>query len=111
MPLEYNTCAVDQCQSDAGCSNQGYDAVCLPAPMLGRKIRACMWVACRVNGDCDAAPGGYCAPVDDPCCSFPAGLFCVYPGGCRDDSDCPNGYCQPAPEGASCQPGGPICPA
>ena len=111
QPLVYNVCATDQCQDDSPCSSAGYDGVCLPAPMLGRDVRACMPVDCRVNADCTVEPGGYCAPVEDPCCGDAAGLFCVYPSnGCRTSAACPNGYCQPAAEGAHCEPGVPMCP-
>ena len=112
QPLEYNMCGTDQCQSDTICMGGGYDGVCLPAPMLGRQVRACMSVSCRVNADCTAEGGGYCAPIDDPCCNDAAGLYCVYPSnGCRSSADCPSGYCQPSAEGTHCEPGGPACPA
>jgi hypothetical protein len=112
QPLEYNACATDECQDDSPCSGPGYDGVCLPAPMLGRKIRACMTVSCRVNADCTTEPGGICAPVDDPCCGQVSGLYCVYPSnGCRPNAVCRGGFCQRAAAGAHCEPGGPICPA
>jgi len=111
MPEPYNVCATDECTDDSACKGPGYDGICLPAPMLGRKVRSCLSVPCHVNSDCTAEAGGYCAPVDDPCCYAPSGLYCVYPSGCRTDADCPGGYCEPSSAGAQCKPGGPVCPA
>ena len=109
---EYNVCAADLCASDAGC---GADTICAPAGTLGRKVRACVPAACKLDGDCAAEAGGICAPVTDPCCGAPTGLFCVYPSdGCRVNEDCPSGeYCEVAfPEGRShCVSGVPACPA
>ena len=109
QPLDNNVCAVDQCQSDAEC---GAGAFCSSGPMLGRKVRACIPAACRLDSDCAAEAGGACVPVVEPCCGASAGLFCVYPSdGCRSDADCPGGYCQPGLDRATCQEGGPACPA
>jgi hypothetical protein len=61
---------------------------------------------CRFDRDCTAQPGGACVPVVTGCCSEPAGLYCLYPGGCRSNADCKPGeqcatdathaYCAPA---------------
>ncbi len=114
----HNQCAVDQCSKDADCAA---DRICALAGTLGLEIRACVAAYCMLDTDCAAHPGGTCAPAQDPCCSASAGLFCVYPGngGCRSDADCPaisghpSRYCWPdATSGiASCQDGGPVCPA
>lgn len=110
QPLEYNVCATDQCTSDSDCADWG--GICLPAPMLGRKVRACMYAACQVNADCTKEPGGYCAPVQDPCCGSPSGLYCVYPSnGCRSDGDCASGWCVPTEDEGICQAEPPACPA
>lgn len=106
----HNQCAVDQCTQDADCA-QGQ--VCAPAGTLGRKIRACLAAGCKVDADCNAAPGGVCAPVQEPCCGVAAGLYCVYPGGgCRSNTDCPGGqYCEIDGKQAVCKDGAPACPA
>lgn len=108
-PLEYNVCGKDQCSSAADCPN----GICAPTGTLGNKVRACYSGSCLVDSDCSAAPGGICAPVVDPCCNQPVGLFCVYPGGCRTASDCDQGeYCQIQPNGSTeCVVGDVACPA
>jgi len=114
----HNQCAVDQCAKDADCAaNQ----ICALAGTFGLEIRACVAASCKLDTDCTAHAGGMCAPAQDPCCVASDGLFCVYPGngGCRSDADCPptsghpTRYCSPdsAAGIASCQDGGPICPA
>jgi len=108
--VEYNVCAVDQCDNQGDCNGQ--DSVCLSAPMLGYKVRACYYTQCRHDTDCEAEVGGICAPVQEPCCGGSAGLYCVYPSdGCRTNADCVDGYCQPGVDRATCETGGPICPA
>ena len=114
----HNQCGVDQCAKDVDCAT---GQICAPVGTLGVKIRACVNAHCKLDADCTAYPGGICAPVQDPCCGAIAGLFCDYPnnGGCRKSSDCPalpnhpSRYCAPDPTSgvASCQDGGPICPA
>ena len=111
QPLEYNVCAVDQCSSDAECGDSN---ICAPAGTLGRKVAACAFSGCKLDTDCGAEAGGICAPVTDPCCSNPTGLFCVYPSdGCRSSSECADGsYCSVDADGrALCVPGFPACPA
>ena len=104
----FNVCVADQCADDAAC---GAGSICAPAGTLARKVRACAPASCKVNADCTAEPSGVCAPVVDPCCGYPAGLHCVYPGGCRSNTDCPGGYCELGQDGATrCMTGAPICP-
>jgi hypothetical protein len=109
IPMEpYNQCAVDQCTQDAECAS---GQICALAGTLGVKIRACVAAACKTAADCTTVPGGVCAPVQDPCCNTTAGLYCVYPGGCRSNADCgPGQYCQASGDQATCQTGAPICP-
>lgn len=112
QPLEYFTCAVDQCQSDAECVSFG--GICAPAGTLSRKVAACAPASCFTDAECDDEPGGICAPVSDPCCGGPSFLMCVYPdGGCRDFSDCgPDQYCGVTGDGrAECMDGFVNCPA
>ena len=114
----YNQCAMDQCAADADCAS---GQICAPAGTLGLGVRACVAAACKVDTDCTAYPGGICAPVQEPCCSATAGLYCEYPGygGCRRSSDCPstsaypNQTCVPdvTTGVASCQDSGPVCPS
>lgn len=113
----HNVCGVDQCTKDVDCAP---GQICALAGTLGLEIRACVDAHCKVDADCTAHAGGVCAPVQEPCCVAPAGLFCVYPGdgGCRRNADCPTmpgqvTYCSPdATSGvASCQNGAPVCPA
>jgi len=112
QPLEYNVCAVDQCQSDSECVSFG--GICAPAGTLGRKVAACAPASCFTDAECNAEPGGICAPVTDPCCGAPSFLLCVYPnGGCRDFSDCgQDQYCGVTGDGrAECMDGFVNCPA
>jgi hypothetical protein len=114
----HNQCAVDQCSQDADCTGA---QICALAGTFGLEIRACVAAYCKLDTDCTAHAGGLCAPAQDPCCSAYDGLFCVYPddGGCRSNADCPaitghpSRYCMPDPVTgiASCQDGGPVCPA
>lgn len=114
----HNQCAVDQCSQDADCTG---NQICALAGTFGLEIRACVAAYCKLDTDCAAGPGGTCAPAHDPCCSAYDGLFCVYPdkGGCHSNADCPaiaghpTRYCMPDPSTgiASCQDGGPVCPA
>lgn len=111
IPMEpYNQCAVDQCAQDADCAS---GQICGVAGTLGQLIRACVPAGCKTDADCAAAPGGICAPITEPCCNTFAGLYCVYPDvGCRSNADCdPSSFCQITGSSATCQPGGPVCPA
>jgi hypothetical protein len=83
-----NECISDLCTSDAMCGNQVAPQLCAPAGAFGSPVRTCMIAFCKTDGDCKAKPGGICVPVSQPCCQVPGGLGCVYPGGCRKDSDC-----------------------
>jgi hypothetical protein len=109
-----NQCLTDGCASDADCFDAPpADGVCLPPGAFGMPKRECAVAYCLTDLECTAEAGGICAPVDNPCCSKPAGLACVYPSGCRFSSDCPAGYCEidfMTGEGV-CKPGAPICPA
>lgn len=109
IPMEpYNQCAVDQCAQDADCAP---GQICSVAGTLGHQIRACVSAGCKVDADCDASPGGVCAPIADPCCGTFAGLSCVYSGGCRSNADCdPTSFCQISGASATCQSGSPVCP-
>ena len=106
----YNVCASDTCSSDVNCS--GVNSICLPAGALNRKVRICAPGGCRLDADCTAHLGGICAPVADPCCHQPIGLFCVYPGtGCRATSDCLSGsHCTVSGNDGVCVQGSPACP-
>jgi hypothetical protein len=110
MQEPHNVCVADQCADDDVC---GAGMICVPAGTLGRKVRACAPAACKLDADCGAEQDGVCAPVTEPCCSFDAGLYCVYPSdGCRSNADCPGGYCEITSEGRTqCAMGAPICPA
>jgi len=108
QPIDHNVCGADQCSTDAEC---GAGMICSLAGTLDTKVRLCVVAYCKTAADCTDEPGGYCAPVDGPCCGGSAGLFCIYPSdGCRNNGDCPGGYCSPEMDRASCQPGFPICP-
>lgn len=110
---QFNRCVVDECVSDAECSGNGSGAICAPAGVLGQPARKCVTAFCRTSADCTAEAGGYCAPIDNPCCGQPSGLGCVYPSGCRGDSDCTSGYCDLdyTTGRGTCMPGNPACPA
>jgi hypothetical protein len=84
-----NQCAADQCMSDAMCGGgQAGPQLCAPAGAFGAPVRVCVTAFCHTDADCKAKPGGVCVPVSQPCCQTPGGIGCVYPGGCRKDSDC-----------------------
>lgn len=108
-PLEYNACGKDECAADLECPA----GLCAPTGTLGNKVRACYSASCLLDSDCTALAGGICAPVVEPCCNQPVGLFCVYPGGCRTTSDCGQGeYCEIQPDGSTeCVVGDIACPA
>jgi hypothetical protein len=105
-----NQCASDECTTNGDCTNGG---VCMPAGTFGNKVAACLAAKCTKDTDCTAKPGGKCGTVEDPCCHTTTGLYCIYAGNCRKDSDCaPGNYCGPDASGQPvCQQGGPICPA
>jgi hypothetical protein len=104
-----NVCAADRCASDADCP--GPNGVCVPAGTLGRKIRSCMPSGCRLDRDCTAQPGGFCAPVTDGCCQAAMGLYCIYADGCRADSDCKAGqFCATDGTRTVCKDGLRTCP-
>lgn len=110
---EYNRCVKNECASDGDC---GADGVCSPAGAWGSPARVCRTALCKTNADCGAKAGGYCAPIDAPCCSVPSGLACVYPGGCRHNSDCAmdgSKHCEidPATKAGVCIDGPEACPA
>jgi hypothetical protein len=109
IAIPENQCASDLCTSDAMCGSQGEPQLCAPAGAFGAPVRVCFVAFCHTDADCKAKPGGVCVPVSQPCCQTPSGLGCVYPGGCRKDSDCGGmnqcqldsktgtGQCGPAP--------------
>jgi hypothetical protein len=99
---------VDTCASDADCSES--HAICVPAGTLGRKVRTCLSGGCRVDTDCTAEPGGFCAPVTEGCCNSIMGLYCMYRDGCRSDAECPGGYCAVEGDRVHCVPGSRPCP-
>jgi hypothetical protein len=115
QPMAQNRCIADDCQSDADCESiWPFWGVCVEAGVFGHAVRTCVNMACRVDADCNAKPGGRCMPVVEPCCSQPRGLFCNYPGeGCRDESDCPDGYCgiNEGSKHSECVAGDYACPA
>lgn len=118
MPMpEYNVCIVSGCASDADCIHGNPNPyICLPAGAFGQPERTCFTGYCHTNADCSAHPGGRCEPIQNPCCGVPQGLACVYPGGCRKDSDCANDgsqHCaiEPSTGSAVCVPGMVGCPA
>jgi hypothetical protein len=115
MP-EYNVCLSDQCMSDDDCIHDNPDPwICFPAGAYGYPTTTCRTAFCRTNADCTAASGGICAPIQNPCCTVPYGLACVYPGGCMSDQDCaPDGTesctIDPLTGIATCQRGPTGCP-
>ncbi|MEM9073207.1 MAG: hypothetical protein AAGE52_32180 [Myxococcota bacterium] len=104
-PVEMNLCATDQCESDAECRSA--DDVCLPARVLGRKVRSCLAAECRTDADCTDGVDGQCMPVREACCGTSVRIQCVY------EDDCPRTSCEPGSfcELGVCRPGFPICPA
>lgn len=112
QPL-YNECVVDECQSDGDCK-LGVPALCVPAGAYG-PMRRCVVAYCKTNADCLAEPGGYCAPIENPCCQIPLAVACVYPGGCHEQADCGADFTKrcdidPATKKAVCMDGGVGCP-
>jgi len=112
MPIPRNRCIGDECGADLDCAGGATDAICAPAGAFGQPGRACVQAYCRTNADCTDEPNGYCAPILNPCCNSVLGLACVYPSGCRRDSDCANGHCDldTATGRGVCKTGGPACP-
>ena len=91
MPLDHNMCVYDECMSDSECDSPspGASALCMPANTYGWPRSRCAWGTCKTASDCTAAPGGYCAPLEDYCCpSHIQGFFCIYPGNCDSNGDC-----------------------
>lgn len=112
-PQVMNECALDQCADSSECGENNF---CVPRGAFGNKVKFCAAALCQHDSDCTTNVGGICAPVNDPCCGAPRGLFCVYPdgGGCRNDADCaPGHYCEAnyATGVASCVEGFAQCPA
>lgn len=110
----YNECLTDQCATDSDCAaTSTTPQLCAPAGAFGSPVRSCFVAYCHTDADCTAHAGGYCAPVTGPCCSSPSGLACVYPGGCKQGSDCtsPNDSCHIDPTTGTGECGGPVpCP-
>ncbi len=111
----YNACVDDRCTTDADCvSGAGAPQACIPAGAYREPVRTCLTAYCHTDADCTAHPCGRCAPVIGPCCSTPAGLGCVYPGGCRRNAECGDGStCNLDPETGTgvCKPiTGGVCP-
>lgn len=114
VPPLHNLCAHDGCTNDADCfGGTTGQAACVPPGVTGFPMASCLMTFCRQDADCKAAPGGYCAPVVDPCCGLLAGLACIYPGGCRSNLDCESGGCvlDTAKGVGRCDPNGIQCPA
>jgi hypothetical protein len=114
LPPPQNICAYDNCTSDADCfGGLTGETACVPRGVAGFPVASCLMTFCRRDSDCDAAPGGVCAPVRDACCGLIAGLACVYPGGCRSNADCATGGCVlDTSQGIGrCDPAGVPCPA
>lgn len=108
-----NLCFPDQCQSDGECATADPSA-CVPAGAYG-PMKRCVTAYCKTNEDCTAKPGGYCAPIENPCCPTPLALACVYPGGCRKQADCSSDFSKSceideATKEAVCVDGGVGCP-
>jgi hypothetical protein len=116
-PAQYNQCVADACGDDGECmETTGMPSICAPAGSFGFPARHCLTAFCRTIEDCQAKPGGYCAPVIWSCCGIPLGVACVYPGGCREDQDCASDGSQHCElddaEGAGvCVDGPALCPA
>jgi Cys-rich repeat protein len=110
-----NQCFSDQCTTDAECVF-GADLppqLCAPAGFDGSPVRVCFTAYCHTDADCTAQPCGACVPIVGPCCDFPVGLGCVYPGGCARNADCPSGnVCEldPITGTGTCTTQVPICP-
>jgi hypothetical protein len=111
-----NVCVTDQCTDDASCNGDGgagKPMICTPAGTVGSPARSCLTAYCHTDADCTARPGGACLLVHDPCCPYPDGLGCVYPGGCVRSADCGQGtFCQldRTTGTGKCVAGFPMCP-
>ncbi|MFO0613997.1 MAG: hypothetical protein U0414_15500 [Polyangiaceae bacterium] len=101
---EFNTCASDECASDADCNG----GVCAPAGTFGNKVNACLPAQC--SGVCGLETMAPCAIVRDPCCNTAIGFFCIHE--CNKNEDCPGGYCEidQATMSPKCKQGAPPCP-
>ncbi len=113
---DYNFCAGDACKADSDCQGAGVNQICAPAGAFGQPGKACVNAYCKTDAECGAKPGGRCAPVMQTCCGLPAGLACVYSGGCREDQDCANDgsqHCEidPTSHEGTCVNGFAACPA
>jgi hypothetical protein len=105
-----NVCVTDECQTASDCS--GGATICAPPGTLGNKAARCFSGGCVFDRDCTQASGGICAPVVGSCCSAVIGLYCVYPDGCRRDSDCGTGqHCSIQGNRTTCVAGLVACPA
>jgi hypothetical protein len=84
-----NTCLADACETDADCAGQvgGEPTICAPAGTVG-PMRTCLVAYCHTNADCTTHGPGRCALIQNPCCTVPWGLGCVYAGGCATTVDC-----------------------
>ncbi len=112
MPI-FNECVADSCASDTDCAGGTGPQICAPAGAFGYPLHACFPAACHTDADCTAAPCGACVTVSSSCCALPAGLACVYPGGCRKDADCGTGnscLIDPASGASHCVTGSQPCP-
>jgi hypothetical protein len=104
-PIDYNVCAVDLCENQGDCP--GNDSVCIPGPMLGYKVRACIYAQCRHDTDCDAGRAESALRSTNHA-GDTTGLYCL-PAMAAARRRCPGGYCRPGR--ARRLPAGPICPA
>lgn len=102
QPAMYNACGVDQCLTNADCT----DGVCVPAGVVGNQVAMCVPAMC-FGTVCGQESLSSCALVRDPCCNGPAGFICIEEDGCQSNADCPGGYC----EQGVCMQGAPLCPA
>jgi len=103
-----NVCVVDACKRATDCP--GVNAICQPPGMLGAKAGRCVNGGCLYDRDCPGS-GASCAPIVDSCCNAFVGLYCVYPDGCRSDSNCPTAqHCVVQGNRTVCMPGAATCP-
>jgi hypothetical protein len=85
----YNTCRSDACATDADCAFEDFSQICVPAGVLENGTSFCMDVLCKSDRECQAEPGGKCAPIFDGWIGVYIGLACVYPSdGCRSEKEC-----------------------
>lgn len=104
-----NVCVKDACRTALDCS--GDNPICQPAGVFGSKAARCLTGGCRFDRDC-LGQGASCAPVVESCCNAVIGLYCVYPNGCRRDSDCGVGqHCAIQGNRTACVAGAVACPA